>query len=105
MEKDFDRNNENCIEWISGEHYVLITYTERKWINRVKKLYSERKDEFKYFVENSDGSVCAKFPKKWIKNNPGAIPDPDKPKKVLSDEQKAKIVERFAKGRASKKSK
>ena len=25
MEKDFDNNNENCIEFLSGEHYAVAT--------------------------------------------------------------------------------
>lgn len=36
MEKDFDNNNENCIEFLSGEHYAVATFTNRKHINRIK---------------------------------------------------------------------
>lgn len=48
MEKDFDNNNENCIEFLSGEHYAVATFTNRKHINRIKNIYTDRKDEFKY---------------------------------------------------------
>lgn len=24
IEKDFDNNNENCIEWLIGEHYTVV---------------------------------------------------------------------------------
>ena len=88
IEKDFDNNNENAIEWLSREHYATVTFTDRKMINRVKKLYEDRKDEFKYLVENDDGSICAKLPKKWIKINAGSKPDPNKPKREMSEEQK-----------------
>ena len=71
MEKDFDNNNENCIEFLSGERSAVVSFTNRKHINRIKKLYEERKDDFKYFHENTDGSICAKIPLKWIKLNPG----------------------------------
>lgn len=74
VEKNFDVNNENCVEWLSGEHYAVVSFTNKKHINRIKKIYEERKDEFKYFVENKDGSVCAKIPMKWVKINPGAKP-------------------------------
>ena len=72
MEKDFDNNNENCIEFLSGERSAVVSFTNRKHINRIKKLYEERKDDFKYFHENTDGSICAKIPLKWIKLNPGS---------------------------------
>ena len=36
IEKDFDHNNENCIEWLSGERTTTVTFTDRKMINRVK---------------------------------------------------------------------
>lgn len=55
MEKDFDNNNENCIEFLSGEHYAVATFTNRKHINRIKNIYTDRKDEFKYLKENKDG--------------------------------------------------
>lgn len=103
IEKDFDNNNENAIEWLTREHYATVTFTDRKMINRIKKLYEERKDEFKYLVENEDGSICAKLPKKWIKINAGAKPDPNKPKKQMSEEQKARLVEGLRKYREQNK--
>ena len=101
-----DTNNENVIEWITGAHYVTATYTERKFINRITNIYKDRPNEFKKFIKNKDGSICATFPKKWVKNNPGSAtnaeinPDqPEKPKKTLTEEQKAKMQA----GRAKKK--
>ena len=85
-------NSENMIEFISGTRTATVTFTNQKHINRIKKLYEERKDEFKYLVENPDGSVCAKLPLKWIKINPGSKPDPNKPKREMSEEQKAKLL-------------
>lgn len=103
VEKDFDNNNENCIEWLTGEHYTVVTFTDRKMINRIKKIYAERCSEFKYLTENNDDSICAKIPKKWIKCNPGSIPNPDKPKRKMSEEQKAKLVAGLTNYRNSKK--
>ena len=85
-------NIENTIEFISGTRTATVTFTNQKHINRIKKLYEERKDDFKYFKENKDGSICAKLPLKWIKINPGSKPDPNKPKKQMSEEQKAKLL-------------
>lgn len=94
MEKDFDNNNENCIEFLSGERSVVVSFTNRKHINRIKKLYEERKDDFKYFHENTDGSICAKLPLKWIKINPGS-----KNGRVMTEEQKEAARVRLANAR------
>lgn len=94
MEKDFDNNNENCIEFLSGERSAVVSFTNRKHINRIKKLYEERKDDFKYFHENTDGSICAKLPLKWIKINPGS-----KNGRVMTEEQKEAARVRLANAR------
>ena len=69
----------------------------------MKKIYAERKDEIKYFKENKDGSICVKFPLKWVKINHGSIPDPNKLKRVLTEEQKEKLIQNLQKYRESKK--
>ena len=94
MEKDFDNNNENCIEFLSGERSAVVSFTNKKHINRIKKLYEERKDDFKYFHENTDGSICAKIPLKWIKLNPGS-----KNGRIMTEEQKEAARVRLANAR------
>ena len=94
MEKDFDNNNENCIEFLSGERSAVVSFTNKKHINRIKKLYEERKDDFKYFHENTDGSICAKIPLKWIKINSGS-----KNRRVMTEEQKEAARIRLANAR------
>ena len=78
-----ERNMENVLEFISGARTVTVSFTNQKHINRIKKLYEERKDDFKYFHENTDGSICAKLPLKWIKINAGS-----KEGRVMTEEQK-----------------
>ena len=87
-------NFENMIEFISGTRTATVTFTNQKHINRIKKLYEERKDEFKYLVENPDGSVCAKIPLKWIKINAGS-----KEGRVMTEEQKEAARIRLANAR------
>ena len=87
-------NTENMIEFISGTRTATVTFTNKKHINRIKKLYEERKDDFKYFVENPDGSVCAKLPLKWIKINAGS-----KEGRVMTEEQKEAARIRLANAR------
>ena len=90
-------NTENVLEFISGTRTATVTFTNKKHINRIKKLYEERKDDFKYFVENPDGSVCAKITLKWIKINPGS-----KTGRVMTEEQKEAARIRLQKARENK---
>lgn len=87
-------NTENMIEFISGTRTATVTFTNKKHINRIKKLYEERKDDFKYLVENPDGSVCAKIPLKWIKINAGS-----KEGRIMTEEQKEAARIRLANAR------
>ena len=87
-------NSENMVEFISGTRTATVTFTNQKHINRIKKLYEERKDDFKYFVENPDGSVCAKIPLKWVRINPGS-----KTGRVMTEEQKEVARIRLANAR------
>ena len=90
-------NSENMIEFISGTRTATVTFTNQKHINRMKKLYEERKDDFKYFKENKDGSICAKIPLKWIKINAGS-----KTGRVMTEEQKEAARIRLQKVRENK---
>ena len=85
---------ENMIEFITGQRTATVTFTNRKHTNRIKKLYEEHKDDFKYFVENQDGSVCAKIPLKWIRINAGS-----KTGRVMTDEQREAARIRLANAR------
>ncbi len=87
-------NTENMVEFISGTRTATVTFTNQKHINRIKKLYEERKDDFKYFTENKDGSICAKIPLKWIKINPGS-----KEGRIMTEEQKEAARIRLANAR------
>ena len=89
-----ERNMENVVEFISGTRTATVTFTNQKHINRIKKIYEERKDDFKYFIENKDGSICAKIPLKWIRINPGS-----KEKRVMTEEQKEAARVRLANAR------
>ena len=55
VEKDFENNNENDLCYLTGERYVCVSFTDRKMINRIKKIYEERAEEFKYLTQNKDG--------------------------------------------------
>lgn len=88
---------ENGIEFLTGQTTATVSFSNRKHINRIKKLYEKHKDDFEYFYENKDGSVCAKIPLKWVKISPIRNVN-----KNYTDEQKKEISERFKRARESK---
>ena len=90
-------SSENVIDFITGERTATVTFTNRKHINRIKNIYEERKDDFKYFRENLDGSICAKIPLKWIKISPTK-----RNSRIYTEEEKRKIAERLENARRNK---
>lgn len=90
-------NRENCIEFISSEKTATITFTQQKYINRIKTLHNERPEDFKFFIENKDGSVCAKIPIRWIKISPTKTNN-----RIYTEEEKRKIAERLENARRNK---
>ena len=94
-------NSENMVEWLTGQKTAVVTFTNQKHINKIKSIYTERKDEFKYYVENADGSICAKIPLKWVKISPGSKPG-TRAGREYTEEEKEALRNRLAEARAKK---
>ena len=80
-----DRVIENVIEWLDGDKEVWCTFSQKKFINKVRKLAEENPNEVKIVHTNGDGSIVAVLPLKFV-----SIRKP----RQLSEEQVAKIKER-----------
>lgn len=89
-------NTENMIEFTTHCHFATVTFTNAKHIRKIKELYKEHKEDFKYYVENKDGSVCAKIPLKWIRISAGRTGT----SREMTEEQKEELRKRLAEGRA-----
>ena len=61
-----DRVIENCIEWLDGDKCVLCTLSQKRFINRVKKMLSKGAPLVEILHENDDGSILAKIPLKYV---------------------------------------
>lgn len=59
-------NNENCIEWLSGQHNIICSISQQKYITKIKKLAEKYPKKVKIKV-NKDGTICAKLPIKALK--------------------------------------
>lgn len=85
---DFHENN---IEWLTETPIATASFTQKRYVNRVKRL--AEKDEAVTYEENPDGSIVAHFPVAYVTIQP-------KRKVEMSEEKKNELRERFAKVRA-----
>lgn len=58
---------ENVIEWITGENTISATLTQKKYINKVRKLSKDWPCLVSILAENEDGSIFARLPLKALK--------------------------------------
>ena len=93
MDDKNDSMNECVIEWMKGDKVAAITMpSNTKLKNRLLKLKEQRPDEVDVMI-NKDGSVFGHVPVKWIKINPS---------KILSEEEKEKLRNKFVERMFSK---
>lgn len=59
--------DENVIQWLNGDKYISCTFTQRKYINKVKKIMQRTPEFVPDFIENKDGSIYCKLPLKALK--------------------------------------
>ena len=58
---------ENNIEWLNGQKTMTISLSERRLINKLKKLREQYPDEVELVAANSDGTHCFRIPRKYLK--------------------------------------
>lgn len=61
--------NENVLEWYKNEPTATVTFSQGKYITKIRKLAKRFPDECQITHENKDGSIVAHIPVKWIKIN------------------------------------
>ena len=77
---------ENTIEFIRDSSRATVTFSQKRFINRIRELAADHPEECEIIAENPDGSVCAHIPVSWIKIYP---------KREYSDEQRQQLAERM----------
>lgn len=50
---------ENCIEWITGDKTATVTLSQKKYINRLRRICEKAPEDARILAENPDGSVVA----------------------------------------------
>lgn len=86
---------ENGIEWLNGQDTVTFSFSQKKFINKVRALAEKYPDEVKIYAENNDGSITGNLPLKFVKiSAPRQI--------TMDDETKANLAERLRLNREKK---
>ena len=79
-------DKENVIEFMLDEKTATVTFTQGRYITRIKELAKKKPDECQITRTNRDGSIVAHIPVSWVRINPNM---------VLSDERREEMAERM----------
>ena len=80
-----DDFKETVIEFLRDEKRATVSFTQGRYISRIKELAKRKPDDCQIVRENPDGTLTAHIPTSWIKINPT---------RELSEEQLEKYRER-----------
>ena len=84
---DFMSCQDNTIEFLKNSPVATVTFSQGKYITKIRKLAEKFPEECQITHENKDGSIVAHIPTKWIKIN--------NPQRVMTEEEKRLAAERF----------
>ena len=80
------------IGWEKGDKFAEVDAFPGRLKNKIQKLHEKYPDEFKYFIENEDGSLYAEVPVKWIK-----VSRPSGNHREFTEEERQASAERLRK--------
>ena len=82
-----DTMNENVIEFLRDEKTATVTFSQGRYISKIRKLAEQYPDECEIMFENADGSIVAHIPTKWVQITRREV--------ELTDEQRKACAERL----------
>ena len=57
-----DRTNENSIEWYTGNNTCTVSVSQKKFVNRIRRMAEKHAPLVEILAENPDGSILAHIP-------------------------------------------
>ena len=58
---------ENTIEFTRDSKTATVTFSQGRYISRIKKLAESHPESCRILIENKDGSILARVPVSWVK--------------------------------------
>lgn len=87
--------NENVIEFLRDQKIATATFSQGRYVNKIRKLANKRPDDCTIIAENNDGSIVAHIPTDWIRISPNRVVE-------LDDEKRKELQARIEKARKAK---
>lgn len=84
--RDYELSQENVISFLKGSDTATVTFSQGRYITKIKKLAEKYPDEVQICSENKDGSIVAHIPVSYIKINNS--------KREISEEERELLRER-----------
>ena len=81
--------NENVIEWLDDEDTISVTFHQKRFVNKIKRL-ANIDVNVTILASNGDGSILANLPISYLKLSP-------KRKDNISVERKLELAEQMRK--------
>lgn len=53
---------ENNIEWLTGQERATVSFSQKKYVNRIKRMAEKHAPCVEIIAENDDGSIYATIP-------------------------------------------
>lgn len=53
---------ENVIEWLTGQDTATVTFSQKKYINRIVRMAEKHGSCVEILAKNEDGSITARIP-------------------------------------------
>ena len=53
---------ENVIEWLTGQNMATVTFSQKKYINRIERMAEKHGSCVEILAKNEDGSITARIP-------------------------------------------
>lgn len=83
-----DSFNENVIEFLTNSHTATVTFTQGRYVSKIKSLAEKFPDEVKITHENADGSIVAHIPTEYISISRRKMDLTDEERKIRSERAK-----------------
>lgn len=80
--------NENVIEFLRDSKTATVTFSQGRYVSKIKRLAESYPDECQIIHENEDGSILAHIPTKWINIS-------KRTGREMTDEEKSANAERL----------
>lgn len=87
---------DNVFEWLLNEKTACVTFSQKRFVSKLKKYAQDYPEDVEIISENDDGSICAHVPVSWFKFSP-----PRKGREFTEEEKQA-AAKRLADARQRK---